>query len=408
MIKSLRLVNWKSFADATLYIDPLTVVIGMNASGKSNILDALVFLQRIASGATITAAIAGDNALPSLRGGLEFSARRPKHYFCITATIANPSNSDSNYEYSISVLTNQTTAKIFSEELLIPESNTALFTSETRKDSQLLKTYFARGKQILPKRIDQNPFYSIISQTETMNISKEIKSAARIVREKLQSIFILDPIPSHIRDYAPLSETLKSDASNLAGVLASLPENEKTDIESTLTNYLKQLPEKDIERVWTERVGKFQSDAMLYCEENWGADGPQIVDARGMSDGTLRFLAIVAALLTCKEGSLLVIEEVDNGLHPSRADTLVEMLRTLGARRSIDVIVTTHNPALLNALGPEMAPFISVTHRDASGASAITLLEDIEQLPKIMASGPLGRIVSEGRLETALQAEAGR
>ncbi|MFK8163712.1 MAG: AAA family ATPase, partial [Lewinella sp.] len=44
MIKSITLKNWKSFGEATLYVDPLTVLIGTNASGKSNFLDALVFL----------------------------------------------------------------------------------------------------------------------------------------------------------------------------------------------------------------------------------------------------------------------------------------------------------------------------------------------------------------------------
>ena len=44
MIKELSLKNWKSFTEATLYIDPLTVLIGSNASGKSNALDALLFL----------------------------------------------------------------------------------------------------------------------------------------------------------------------------------------------------------------------------------------------------------------------------------------------------------------------------------------------------------------------------
>lgn len=40
MIKELNLKNWKSFKDSTLYIDPLTILIGTNASGKSNLLDA--------------------------------------------------------------------------------------------------------------------------------------------------------------------------------------------------------------------------------------------------------------------------------------------------------------------------------------------------------------------------------
>jgi predicted ATPase len=172
---------------------------------------------------------------------------------------------------------------------------------------------------------------------------------------------------------------------------------------------LKSLPERDIQRIWTEPVGKFQTDAMLYCEEGWSSTVSHTVDARGMSDGTLRYLAIVTAMLTRQTGSLLVIEEVDNGLHPSRAHVLVEMLRTLGKQRGIDVIVTTHNPALLDAAGAKMVPFITVAHRDeTTGASLLTQLEDVQQLPKLMASGSLGRLSSEGRLEAALKLEPAR
>jgi len=39
MIKEIRFMNWKSFSDAKVYIDPLNVLIGTNASGKSNIID---------------------------------------------------------------------------------------------------------------------------------------------------------------------------------------------------------------------------------------------------------------------------------------------------------------------------------------------------------------------------------
>lgn len=78
MIKELSLTNWKSFADATLYIDPLTVLIGSNASGKSNALDALLFLNRISQGVAISPAIAGDVNLTPLRGGLEWICKTRK------------------------------------------------------------------------------------------------------------------------------------------------------------------------------------------------------------------------------------------------------------------------------------------------------------------------------------------
>lgn len=143
---------------------------------------------------------------------------------------------------------------------------------------------------------------------------------------------------------------------------------------------------------------------MLYREEQWpGSNEKLIVDARGMSDGTLRFIGILTALLTRPKGSLIVIEEIDNGLHPSRAEILLDMLNEIGSERQIDILMTTHNPALLDELGPEMIPFIIVAHRSAeNGASELTLLEDIQALPKLLASGSIGKLVTEGEIEETL------
>lgn len=402
MIKLLRLINWKSFRDATLFVDPLTVIIGLNASGKSNILDALVFLQRISGSVPVTTALAGDMILPPLRGGLEWCCRIPEKHFTLEVTVSPAQHPRIEYTYTITLAINGSSCRVAAEHLKRKDIDRTLFHAPETNVGPALPAYFSTGGKRNHRRIDQNPAYSVLSQVETLHISKPVKDAARIVKEGLQSVFILDPIPSHMRGYSQLSETLSPDASNMAGVLAAFPDAERKVLEETLTSFLRELPERDIQRVWIEKVGKFETDAMLYCEEQWIKGIPQTMDARGMSDGTLRFLAIVTALLTCKEGSLIVVEEVDNGLHPSRADTLVTMLKTLGEKRGVDVAVTTHNPALLDALGPAMLPFVSVVHRGDSGASDITLLEDIKQLPKLLAIGPLGRLVSDGRLEKAI------
>ena len=60
MIKSVKLKNWKSYGESILYIDSLMILIGMNSSGKSNAIDAMIFLSRIASGVGIFPAIGGD------------------------------------------------------------------------------------------------------------------------------------------------------------------------------------------------------------------------------------------------------------------------------------------------------------------------------------------------------------
>ena len=59
MITSLRLVNFKNFADETLRVGPFTVIVGANASGKSNIRDAFRFLHGIGRGYTLAEIIGG-------------------------------------------------------------------------------------------------------------------------------------------------------------------------------------------------------------------------------------------------------------------------------------------------------------------------------------------------------------
>jgi predicted ATPase len=237
-------------------------------------------------------------------------------------------------------------------------------------------------------------------------LRQEIEAGVREVVNALQGIFLLDPVPAHMRDYSPLSDQLEPDASNIAGVIAALPPAQQTELEHRLTEYGSHLPEKDIQRIYAEPVGKFKTDAMLYCDERWREHGAVTpVDARGMSDGTLRFLAILTALMTRPSGSLLIVEEVDNGLHPSRAGLLLRVLTTVGKERAVDVVVTTHNPAFLDAAGPELVPFVTVAHRaPEDGTSKLTLLEDIRQLPKLLAHGAVGKLSSEGHIERVLSA----
>lgn len=414
MIKELKLKNWKSFREGTLYIDPLTIIIGANAGGKSNTLDALLFLHRVSSNVGIFQAINGDANLPALRGGMEWVCLKPNKQFTLEI-LTDSANQNQDYRYQLTVQVNGAKAEVFEEKLILltykPRSKTPtkkeLFTTLAEEaNNPGIPTRFSTATKGPGKRFDLNRSHVILSQTETLNLRKDVQEAAKHVLLQLQQIFVFDPIPSHMRNYTPLSDKLLTDGSNIAGVLAGLEEPRKEEVETILTNYLKALPERDINRVWTELWGRFKTDAMLYCEEGWQETGAHEIDARGMSDGTLRYLAIVTALLTREQGSLLVIEEVDNGLHPSRAHILIDMLKSLGKERSIDVIVTTHNPALLDAAGVRMVPFITVAHRDAqTGVSQLTQLEDIQHLPKLMASGSLGRLNTEGRIESALRME---
>lgn len=396
MITEISLKNWKSFEESRLFIDPLTFVIGTNASGKSNILDALSFLCNSAKGIPI------NEIAQSTRGGSDWLIRKGADAFELSATIDNDGE---NIIYTLSCRKNDNSIQLAFESLELcskTKRGRMLFTTDTAGESPLspaIPTRFYQEKPGRQKKLDLNRQTTVLSQIDNLVTVKKVKEASLLVQNTLKSIFILNPIPNHMRDYSPLSERLNPDAGNIAGLLAGMDPNNQEKVERKLTEYVKPLPDKDIKRIWAEKVGRFESDAMLYCEEEW-IDGERIeIDARSMSDGTLRFIAIVVALLTGKAGSLLLIEEVDNGLHPSRSQELVNVLKVLGAKSKIDIICTTHNPVLIDAFGHEMIPFISYVSRSSeNGSSVINLLEDKQNLAKLMATCSVGDMMTEGVL----------
>ncbi len=395
MIKKIELHNWKSFIFSELYIDPLTFIIGTNASGKSNMLDALFFLKQAADGVVISDI--GHN----IRGGTEGMIRNGEKAFTLKVEVENR---DYELHYTLSCRKNASTLEIIDETLIHREEDEELTLFATKVDEGSTDTssrtvQFYVENKVQYKHLEVQSARTILSQINSLNTNKFVKRDAIVLAEHLKNIFILDPLPYKMRSFSALATDLASNASNIAGVLAALPEDEKKEVEQCLSEYVRHLPEKDLQRIWAERVGVLGTDAMLYCEEEWLTAQTQTVDARSMSDGTLRFTAIALALLVGKAGSLLVIEEVDNGLHPSRAKELVEMLRELGARKNIDILCTTHNPQLIDTLGREMLPFISYVERSPdTGASQVKLLEDLKDLPRLMASGSIGRMMFEDKL----------
>jgi predicted ATPase len=122
----------------------------------------------------------------------------------------------------------------------------------------------------------------------------------------------------------------------------------------------------------------------------------------------LRFLAFAAALLEAPEvtdsstigaNTQLVIEEIENGLHPSQAARLVALIKEESARRRIRTLATTHSPAMLSALDAEDHRGVIVCRRnEATAVSELVSLVDLPAYPEALAAGPLGDAVSLRRL----------
>lgn len=213
-----------------------------------------------------------------------------------------------------------------------------------------------------------------------------------------------------MRGYSHVSagDRLDPTGSNLSSVLKRLCEKPE-QLEEVLA-FVRSLPEQSIDRI--EFLETERGEVMVQLFETFGSSGSTPIqgwDATLLSDGTLRVLAVAAALLSVPEGTLLVIDEIDNGVHPSRARELMAGIRGVAERRGLRVLLTTHNPALLDHLPDESLPDVVTCFRDPdTGASCFQRLEDVETFPELIAQGPLGQLVTDRTLERALRANRGR
>ena len=122
-----------------------------------------------------------------------------------------------------------------------------------------------------------------------------------------------------------------------------------------------------------------------------------------LSDGTLRFAAIAAALFQPDMPKVMTIEEIENGIHASRLRLLVELLRNQTEISDTQLFVTTHSPIVLAWLQAEEYPHTFYCKRDeASGESTLCPLTEIPHFQEIVKKQPIGDLFAEGWMEAAL------
>ncbi|HET7499635.1 MAG TPA: ATP-binding protein [Kofleriaceae bacterium] len=131
--------------------------------------------------------------------------------------------------------------------------------------------------------------------------------------------------------------------------------------------------------------------------------GGRQTSARSASDGTLRFLGELVALLTSPPGTMIVLEEPDVGLHPSRIRLLAELLEQIVSKRELQVIATTHSPTLLAHLSPEALGHVIAFGRDReTGDTICSRLEDLAHFATLRDAKNIEHLLSTGWLERAL------
>jgi predicted ATPase len=414
MITAFTLQNFKSHLESTLPLAPLTVLIGANASGKSNALEGLRLLSWIAQGQKLSAL--GYQAQGSeriVRGRLSdlsnFSLVDGMSITCDTDHPEWP-------RYQIKLSVREDDELHIDQECIRPFGNgVPLFEVKQRASgvgSDMLVAYNNFSKGHNKPQVSCSDQISLLIQMESAarigeshsKAQEVIPQVSRWYQEVLTRVVFLDPVPARMRGYSFSSEKrLLGDGSNISAILYKQCQDPKG--KELVLGFVRSLPEQNISDI--SFIEARPSEVMIKITETFG-DQRREYDASLLSDGTLRVLAIAAVMLSAPEGSLVVIEEIDNGVHPSRARDLLAQLSSLAKDRSLRVLLSSHNPALLDGLPDDAVPAVVLCYRNpTTGASNLVRLSDLPDYPELVAQGPVGFLMTSGVLDRFVKSHPG-
>lgn len=422
MLTTFTLKDFKSFRKARMPLGPLTVLIGANAAGKSNAIEALRLLSWLAQGQKLSSIQYVVNSVDRVvRGRIVDLCRRGQAEFSLGCVTDRPQWNRLDVKLGL----RDGELHIVGETIDDPAQKLPLYTMDqpstgVSTDAGVAYNNFAQGgnKPHVTVSDQMAVFVQFDSPTGFESRHKKaqdiIPQVARHYQTLLANILFLDPVPARMRDYSFTSDSkrLLGDGSNLSSVLHRLWGNENESSQQppatqrdSILAFIQSLPEQNISGL--DFLSGPRGEVMLQLKETFGGS-PTAYDASLLSDGTLRVLAIAAAMLSATQGSLVVIEEIDNGVHPSRARHLLDSIRTIAERRGLRVLLSTHNPAMLDALPDAAVPDVVFCYREfGSGLSQLVRMQDIPDVPELLVQGSLGHLMTSGALERFVKTHAG-
>jgi predicted ATPase len=127
----------------------------------------------------------------------------------------------------------------------------------------------------------------------------------------------------------------------------------------------------------------------LEITEKWNGEQATF-NARQVSDGLLRLIAVAAMHEMREAPSVLLLDEIENGLHPRLLGGLVSMLEELTKSGLTQVIATTHSPITLNYVSsPESVLLVT---RGKGGGVQVTALSETKGFPDLREHFELGEL----------------
>ncbi len=213
-------------------------------------------------------------------------------------------------------------------------------------------------------------------------VSQQVRDRTQFVQHLASSAtYRLNPNSLRSNAHSANNPVLKSDGSNLAAVLHSMlsgPDRDSViDLEKKLNEAVPTV--RGISTPIAGGPGSHKIEFTLNVDMKPAVTIP----SEQASDGAMLLLAFLV-LVYGDAPDILLIEEPENGLHPSRLKMVIDILRKISTGeigyKPRQVILTTHSPLLLNFVQPEE---IRIFRRDEKGATQVTPMHKVPQFEKL-------------------------
>jgi predicted ATPase len=385
MIDRLILKNFKGIESADLDLERLTVIVGPNASGKTSVLQALHLLLALANPTTVR------RQLWEQHGGITALHRRgSKNDAVLIQAFGRWQEQPGTLQMSLVPTEYQwtnnprgfitTVQGNVGGEFEIPEVST-----EWQPDDP-------------QTQLDKVP----------IGLLREWAAHALL---RLEARRLAEPSYTEAAD-----PQMDSDGSGLASVLAQMALSRPDDFSILLSAMRAVIPQVVRIRLSLTEVRRQETETIRINDEPltrtatrsyWGQRilldlaGADSIPSQGASEGTLLVLGLLTALFSSPRPRLVLLDDLDRGLHPKAQKDLVAQLRTLLERDpELQIIATSHSPYLVDHLDPKEVRLSTVLPDGTIRFAALTQHPDFERWKEVMRPGEFWSTVGESWVGT--------